>query len=240
VNGERLVRIPAAGALALALAGCAAPISTLPSPVHPRTIELRNDTDEPRLLFIEPTDPSLQGATFTFTGVLRPGEVKVLYLYHGYTYRFRIVDSRSPGAELDQDVQVDEDLALAYEGDALTREAMAGAPGEPRVLALQRAEALDAREVVRARLGEPDLRVARTLDPELEDGDFSQRTAETAFQLPYEVWTYLGSGYKYVFLDEFRSGRYVLVHSSDPQEPARPDWQARLSEAAVAQILREF
>ncbi|HEY7529182.1 MAG TPA: hypothetical protein VIC56_00735 [Gemmatimonadota bacterium] len=234
------MRIPAAGALALALAGCAAPISTLPSPVHPRTIELRNDTDEPRLLFIEPTDPSLQGATFTFTGVLRPGEVKVLYLYHGYTYRFRIVDSRSPGAELDQDVQVDEDLALAYEGDALTREAMAGAPGEPRVLALQRAEALDAREVVRARLGEPDLRVARTLDPELEDGDFSQRTAETAFQLPYEVWTYLGSGYKYVFLDEFRSGRYVLVHSSDPQEPARPDWQARLSEAAVAQILREF
>jgi hypothetical protein len=101
-------------------------------------------------------------------------------------------------------------------------------------------EALDARETVRRRLGEPDLRVARTLDPELDDGDFSQRTMEASFQLPYEVWTYLHSGYKYVFLDEFRSGRYVLVHSTDPLEPGRPDWQTRLSRAAVQQILREF
>jgi hypothetical protein len=238
--GERFVRIPAAGALTLALAGCAAPISTLPSPVHPRTIELRNDTDEPRLLFIEPTDPTLQGATFTFTGVLRPGEVKVLYLYHGYTYRFRIVDSGAPGAALDEDVQVDEDLALAYGGNALTREAMAGEPGEPRVLASQRAEALDARETARRRLGEPDLRVARTLDPGLDQDDRSGRSAEASFQLPYEVWTYLDAGYKYVFLDEFRSGRYVLVHSTDPLEPGRPDWQTRLSQAAVQQILREF
>jgi hypothetical protein len=50
----------------------------------------------------------------------------------------------------------------------------------------------------------------------------------------------MGSGYKYVFLDEFRSGRYVLVHSTDPLEPGRPDWQTRLSRAAVQQILREF
>jgi hypothetical protein len=238
--GERIVRLAGSGILAAALAACAAPISTLPSPVHPRTIELRNDTDEYRLLFIEPTDPTLQGATFTFTGVLRPGEVKVLYLYHGYTYRFRIVDSDSPLSQLDEDVRVDEDLELAYGGDVLTREAMTGEPGEARVLASQGPGALDARESVRARLGEPDLRAARTLDPELEDGNFSQRSAETSFQLPYEVWTYLGSGYKYVFLDEFRSGRYVLVHSTDPEEPGRPDWQQRLSETAVQQILREF
>jgi len=56
------------------------------SPYHLRTVEVRNATDSLQTLKIEPTSGQHLGASTTFTGVLEPGEVKVLYLYHGLEY----------------------------------------------------------------------------------------------------------------------------------------------------------
>src|SRR5688500_746882 len=82
-------------ALALLLAGlsCTGPISTLRSPYHLRIIEVRNDTEIVQTLKIEPTAGQHLGAATTFTGVLQPGESKVLYLYHGLEYDIRILDA---------------------------------------------------------------------------------------------------------------------------------------------------
>jgi GWxTD domain-containing protein len=73
--------------------------------------------------------------------------------------------------------------------------------------------------------GRPDRRVERVL--------------ETGFSAPYEIWIFYDTGYKYVFLDEFRNRRYILLTSTDPEEQGRPDWQQRLPTEAVQEILRE-
>ncbi|HEY7530049.1 MAG TPA: GWxTD domain-containing protein [Gemmatimonadota bacterium] len=73
--------------------------------------------------------------------------------------------------------------------------------------------------------GRPDRRVERVL--------------ETGFAAPYEIWIYYTTGYKYVFLDEFRNRRYILLTTTDPEEEGRPDWQERLPVEAVQEIIRE-
>jgi hypothetical protein len=62
---------------------------------------------------------------------------------------------------------------------------------------------------------------------------------ETGFAAPYEIWIYYTTGYKYVFLDEFRNRRYILLTTTDPEEEGRPDWQERLPVEAVQEIIRE-
>lgn len=213
----------AAGMLlaAAAIAGCAAPISTLRSPAHPRVVEVRNATREPRLLLIEPAAAEALGASFTFTGVLRPGEVKTLYVYDGFEYRFRLVDATGHTRPIRQAFAVDGDLGLAFAGDSLVPEENPRVEvGTPVAVA-----AYDARERIRLKNGEPDRRLARTL--------------ATGTLAPYEVWVYYATGYKYVFLDELRTGRYVLLTTTDPEEPGRPDWERRLPAEAVEEILRE-
>jgi GWxTD domain-containing protein len=66
-----------------------------------------------------------------------------------------------------------------------------------------------------------------------------ERVLESGFSAPYEIWIYYTTGYKYVFLDEFRNRRYILLTSTDPEEQGRPDWQERLPLEAVQEILRE-
>ncbi|MBA2564112.1 MAG: GWxTD domain-containing protein, partial [Gemmatimonadetes bacterium] len=66
-----------------------------------------------------------------------------------------------------------------------------------------------------------------------------ERVLETGFSSPYEIWIYYGTGYKYVFLDEFRNRRYILLTSTDPEEQGRPDWQERVPAETVQDILRE-
>lgn len=75
------------------------------------------------------------------------------------------------------------------------------------------------------KLGKPDRKV--------------ERFVESGFSAPYELWIYYDSGYKYVFLDEFRNRRYILLTSTDPQEQGRPDWQELLPPESVQEILRE-
>jgi hypothetical protein len=119
-------------ALALVLISCSGPISTMRSPYHLRTVEVRNATDQPKVLKIEPTASQHLGAATTFTGVLRPGEVKSLYLYHGFEYDFRVLEA--PGFEqlTHKAVQVDRDFGLVFAGDSLASEiTLAAALGEP-------------------------------------------------------------------------------------------------------------
>lgn len=114
----------AALAALVAAASCNAPISTIRSPYHLRTVEVRNTSDEARTLLIEPTGDQHLGAATTFTGRLSPGEVKVLYLYHGFEYHFRIVDPDNPTELVETTVKVDRDLGLALEGDSLIVDAI--------------------------------------------------------------------------------------------------------------------
>src|SRR5688500_1946455 len=103
----------AAALLAIALlAACNAPVSTVRSPYHLRVVEVRNTTDANQILLIAPTESQHLGAATTFTGDLRPGEVKVLYLYHGFEYRFEIVEGESDAAATT--VKVDRDMGLAF------------------------------------------------------------------------------------------------------------------------------
>lgn len=100
-------------------AACSGPISTMPSPYHLRTVEVRNATEEPRILKIEPAASQHLGAATTFTGVLRPGETKSLYLYHGFEYHFRILEAPGYDQLTHRAVQVDRDSGLVYTGDSL-------------------------------------------------------------------------------------------------------------------------
>lgn len=118
--------------LVLVLVSCTGPISTMRSPYHLRTVEVRNATEEPKVLKIEPTASQHLGAATTFTGILRPGEVKSLYLYHGFEYDFRVLE----GAGFDQlthrAMTVDRDFGLVFAGDSLASEAVLAATlGEP-------------------------------------------------------------------------------------------------------------
>ncbi|HJU86751.1 MAG TPA: hypothetical protein VJ788_05230 [Gemmatimonadota bacterium] len=133
------------GFLAIAvLAACTGPISTMRSPYHLRSVEVRNSTDQPKVLKIEPTASQHLGAATTFTGVLRPGEVKSLYLYHGFEYHFRVL--AEPGFEqlTERTVQVDKDFGLVYAGDSLAPEiVLAASLGEPTTTFADSLQALD-------------------------------------------------------------------------------------------------
>jgi hypothetical protein len=103
------------------------------SPYHLRTVEIRNATEAPRILKIEPTASQHLGAATTFTGVLRPGERKALYLYHGFEYDFRILETPGYDQLTHRKVQVDRDSGLVYAGDSLLPEtALATDPGPSR------------------------------------------------------------------------------------------------------------
>jgi len=119
-------------ALVMALVSCTGPISTMRSPYHLRTVEVRNATDEPRVLKIEPTASQHLGAATTFTGVLRPGEVKSLYLYHGFEYDFRVLEAPGYDQLTHRAVQVNRDFGLVFTGDSLVPEVtLAANLGEP-------------------------------------------------------------------------------------------------------------
>lgn len=107
----------AATCLGLGVA-CAAPISTQRSPMHLRIVELHNETGTDWLLAIEPTADQHLGAATTFTGRLRPGETKVLYLYHGFRYRVDVLEE--DGDPVTSGVYVvDRDMGLVFAGDSL-------------------------------------------------------------------------------------------------------------------------
>ena len=131
-------------ALLTALVSCVGPISTMRSPYHLRSVEVRNATDEPKVLKIEPTASQHLGAATTFTGILRPGEVKSLYLYHGFEYDFRVLEE--PGFEqlTEMAVVVKQDFALVFEGDSLAPEIVLSAQlGEPETTFSDSLQALD-------------------------------------------------------------------------------------------------
>ena len=112
---------------------CSGPISTMRSPYHLRTVEVRNATEEARILKIEPAASQHLGAATTFTGVLRPGETKSLYLYHGFEYHFRILETAGDDQLTHRTVQVDRDSGLVYAGDSLRAEtALAAGPETTR------------------------------------------------------------------------------------------------------------
>jgi len=99
---------------------CAAPISTQRSPMHLRIVELHNDTGVDWVLTIEPTADQHLGAATTFTGRLRPGETKTLYLYHGFRYRVDVLEE--DGDQVTSGVyDVDRDMGLVFAGDSLHR-----------------------------------------------------------------------------------------------------------------------
>ncbi|HYO47445.1 MAG TPA: hypothetical protein VEY33_12240 [Gemmatimonadota bacterium] len=120
-------------ALVLALISCTGPISTMRSPYHLRTVEVRNATDQPKVLKIEPTASQHLGAATTFTGILRPGEVKSLYLYHGFEYDFRVLEARGYELLTHKAVQVNRDFGLVFAGDSLVPEVtLTASLGEPQ------------------------------------------------------------------------------------------------------------
>ncbi len=300
--GTLATTAPLTALAAALLCACNAPISTIRSPAHPRVIELHNTTNEMRLIEIEPAAFEHLGASTTFTGRLRPGETKILYLYDGFTYRFRLVDASGEGDDVRQDFRVASDMQIAYAGDSLVAEenptvevglpVLVGSPayegvGEAQLDRLVkqlevflppaalseyaalptegkrafllrfwagrdptpatpenefRAEVERRLAVVEGRFrsaaetgaatprgriylkyGKPDRLVARTLSTEISH--------------PYEIWEYFSTGYTYVFLDELRSGRYVLLTSTDPNEPGFPDWSDRLPAEAAEEIM---
>lgn len=150
-------------------AGCQAPVSTLRSPYHLRVIEVRNTSGEPRTLKIEPGADQHLGASTTFTGTLKPGEVKLLYLYHGFLYDFRILDA--PGhAELTRATfAVDRDMGILYDGDSLSSDAkLVVELGEPTMTFADSLQQLDPFGLRRA---------SRSLEPDTSRGR-RERTPE--------------------------------------------------------------
>lgn len=123
-------------ALAVFALGCAAPISTMRSPFHLRVVELRNTTHHPWVLEVAPVEGQKQlGGATTFTGELQPGEVKVLYLYHGFEYEFVVREMAYGRAEVARAVaRVDRDVGFDFAGDALVKdEGLVVRLGEPAV-----------------------------------------------------------------------------------------------------------
>ena len=144
------------GLLALTMA-CAAPISTMRSPFHLRVVELRNTTDNPWVLEVAPIEGQKQlGGATTFTGELQPGEVKVLYLYHGFEYEFVVREKAIGRQEVARAVaKVDRDVGFDFAGDALVKdEGLVVRLGEPTVSfsdSLMRAEGDIAPDTTRGR-----------------------------------------------------------------------------------------
>ena len=57
--------------------------------------------------------------------------------------------------------------------------------------------------------------------------------------VPFEVWKYTrGKFRKYCFVDLTGFGNYVLVYSTDPAEPSRPEWRVLLGDEYAADVLR--
>jgi hypothetical protein len=114
------------------------------SPFHLRVVEVRNATDMPRVLKIEPAASQHLGAATTFTGVLRPGEVKSLYLYHGFEYDFRVLDARGFEQLTARALEVDHDFGLVFDGDSLASEVVLAAnKGEPETTFADSLQAVD-------------------------------------------------------------------------------------------------
>lgn len=136
---RQAIRNPALLALSAASAcvwwvACAAPISTMRSPYHLRSVEVRNLTAEERTLTIEPAADQHLGAATTFTGVLRPGEVKTLYLYHGFKYVFQVSPVSGASEPVRGVFEVKRDLGLAFSGDSLVPDAsLAAKLGKPSI-----------------------------------------------------------------------------------------------------------
>jgi hypothetical protein len=136
---------------------CAAPISTMRSPYHLRVVEVRNATDEVRMLKIEPTASQHLGSATTFTGILKPGEVKTLYLYHGLEYDFRILDEPGFIEVTRTTLAVQRNLDLAYEGDSLRADVQVRVDvGEPRPTFADSLQQLDPFGIRRRTALEPD------------------------------------------------------------------------------------
>lgn len=123
-----------AGLVIVLATACAAPISTQRSPHHLRVVEVRNDSDQYKTLIVEPTADQQLGASTTFTGLLHPGEVKVLYLYHGFEYHFAVFDEDSGELQAESRLGVHRNLGLVYGDGALTLdEGMVVEIGDPEV-----------------------------------------------------------------------------------------------------------
>lgn len=128
----RQARVARGLGLAVLFVSCTGPISTMRSPYHLRTVEVRNATEEAKVLKIEPTASQHLGAATTFTGMLRPGEVKSLYLYHGFEYDFRVLESAGFNQLTHLEMTVDRDFGLVFAGDSLSPEiVLAATIGEP-------------------------------------------------------------------------------------------------------------
>ena len=124
-------------------AACAAPISTQRSPMHLRVVELHNETGADWVLTIEPTADQHLGAATTFTGRLKPGETKTLYLYHGFRYQVDVLEE--DGDPVTTGIyEVDRDMGLVFAGDSLHRTArLAVKLGEPTTTFADSLQALD-------------------------------------------------------------------------------------------------
>lgn len=88
------------------------------SPMHLRVVELFNETQADWIVTIEPTADQHLGAATTFTGRLRPGETKTLYLYHGFRYQVDVLEERGDPVT-SQVYQVDHDMGLVFGGESL-------------------------------------------------------------------------------------------------------------------------
>lgn len=212
-------------AAACVLPGCSAPISTLRSPAHPRSVAIENTTPRELRLEVLPVEDGRLRAPTTFRGALRPGERKILYLYDGFTYRL-LCRERNGDGERETRVAVDSDLHFAVASDSIVASAQPDiVVGEARTPGFR-----DERDRIRQLHGEPGTRLVRSIESSVEGRYVGQ---------PYEIWIYFDTGYRYLFLDEYRSGRYTLLTSSDPQEPGRADWQERFPDEVVEELLRQ-
>lgn len=111
--------------------------------MHLRSVELHNDTGSEWVLTIEPTADQHLGAATTFTGRLRPGETKILYLYHGFRYRVDVLEQ--DGDQVTSGVyEVDRDMGLVFGGDSLHRTTrLAIELGEPTTTFADSVQVLD-------------------------------------------------------------------------------------------------
>jgi GWxTD domain-containing protein len=55
---------------------------------------------------------------------------------------------------------------------------------------------------------------------------------------PYEIWSYNVPSYAYLFVDDARIGAFQLIFTNDPLEQSRPDWETRISEEALEDLVR--
>ncbi len=66
-----------------------------------------------------------------------------------------------------------------------------------------------------------------------------RRQMESGYSVPYEIWIYYSTGYRYFFIDQFRNGRYIMLTSTDPEVQGLPDWEGRVTPEAAQEYVRE-